>query len=77
MVNLKLNLNSDIIPFDEILNLSALDMESNYIQLNLDLTTTENLKTGFYDKYNNFYMNNEYQTELETTVGDPLEIKLK
>jgi len=68
---------SDRIPFDEILNLSALDMKSNNIDLNLDLSVTENIKTELYDIYNNFYLNSDNQTELKSTISDPLEIKLK
>lgn len=68
---------SDRIPFDEILNLSALDMKSNDIDLNLDLSIPENIKNKLYEIYDNFYLNNEYQTELEPIVNDPLEIKLK
>lgn len=68
---------SDIIPFDEILNLSALDIKCNEIDLNLDLSIPENIKTELYNLYNNFYLNNEYQTVLEPTTSDPLEIKLK
>jgi len=66
-----------MIPFDEILNLSTLDMKSNEIDLNLDLSIPENIKTTLYDIYNNYYLNIEYQTELEQVVSDPLEIKLK
>jgi hypothetical protein len=68
---------SDIIPFVDILNLSALDMKSNDIDLNLDLSIPENIKNELYDICNDFYLNNEYKSELESTVSDPLEIKLK
>lgn len=52
-------------------------MQPSDIDLDLDLSIPENVKTALYDIYNNFYLNNEYQTELEPTVSDPLEIKLK
>lgn len=42
-------------------------MQSSNIDLDLDLSIPENVKTALYDIYNNFYLNNEYQTELERT----------
>jgi len=68
---------SDRIPFDEILNLCALDMQPSAIDINLDLSISENKKTALYDMFNNFYLSDESQAELEPIVSDPLEIKLK
>jgi len=68
---------TDIISFNEILNLDILNMKNDSIDLKLDHTLPEHIKVNMNNIYKQFYLDKVGEQDYEPLVSEPLEIVLK
>ncbi|XP_022160829.1 uncharacterized protein LOC111026944 [Myzus persicae] len=68
---------SDIISFNEILNLEILNIKNDSIDLRLDHTLPEHIRVNMNNIYRQFYLDNTNEQDNEPLVSEPLQIVLK